>query len=63
MRVNRVRLEVSGEGPQEKLVEHTTLLDIQIVLDLIETPAENNVSSSRDLRGRCLTYLVKFRGW
>lgn len=38
MRVDRVVLEVTREGADEELVEHTAVVHIQVVLDIVVTP-------------------------
>lgn len=38
VRVDGVRLEVVREGPHRELVEHTSLIDVKVIADLIVSP-------------------------
>lgn len=39
MRINRIALEVVGESSDEELVEHTALVHVEVVRNLIVAPA------------------------
>ena len=58
--INRVRLEMVGEGPEEEFVEHTALFNVQIILDLTVAPVGKILRMIIDLL-RVNGCLVRFR--